>query len=242
MTTLLTVNTVVYPDVEYADSDTETAFLQPLIVTICFSGPVPRHLIQTDIPIEISASISEEYKGFISPVIRAKAWGVHQSKQSTRSAASLHIVPGSIDQEDSAGDFPIPFLPLAPTFDPMDSRQWATLSKDIERWLVHDVQTTSAPQWAWGRDAFWLAYIAAHPMFPNGSWSPWDPRIPLEGQFIEEWLNDDETSSTDGMPSSNGVCEATLQLTAEHTLLFNIWESFGRHVALFYPFRLMPVS
>lgn len=47
MTTLLTVNTVVYPDVEY--TDTETAFLQPLVVTICFSGPVPRRLIQTDI-------------------------------------------------------------------------------------------------------------------------------------------------------------------------------------------------
>ncbi|KIK80794.1 hypothetical protein PAXRUDRAFT_157678 [Paxillus rubicundulus Ve08.2h10] len=224
MTMLLTVNTVVYPDVEYADSDTETAFLQLLIVMICFSGP----------PIEISASISEEYKGFISPVICAKAWGIHQSEQSTCSA--------TMNQEDSAGDFSIPFLPLAPTFNPMDSCQWATLSKDIKQWLVHDVQTTPAPQWVWGHNAFWLAYITTHLMFPNGSWLPWDPRIPLEGQFIKEWLNDDESSSTDGMPSSNGVCEATLQLMAEHTLLFNIWELFGRHVALFYPFRLMPVS
>ncbi|KAF8837374.1 hypothetical protein BDN67DRAFT_983294 [Paxillus ammoniavirescens] len=204
-----------------------TAFLQPLIVTICFSGPVPRHLIQIDIPIEISASISEQYKGFTSPVICAKAWSVHQSEQCTCSATSSHIAPATMDQEDSAGDLPIPFLPLAPMFNPMDSRHWATLSKDIEWWLVNDVQTMSVPQWAWGRDAFWLAYVAAHLMFPNGSWSLWDPRIPLEGQFIEEWLNDDGmSSSADGMPSY-GVYEATLQPTAEHKLLFNIWESFG---------------
>ncbi|KAI6149272.1 hypothetical protein BKA82DRAFT_3939434, partial [Pisolithus tinctorius] len=165
--------TVVYPDVEYAD--TEAAFLQPLIVMVCFSGP----------PIEISASISKEYKGITLPVIRAKAWSAHQSERLTHSVAV-----SSIDQEDSAGDFPIPFLPLASTFDPMDTCHWATLSKDIERWLMNDVWTTSIPQWAWGHDAFWLAYIAAHPMFPNGSWSAWDPRIPMEGQFIEEWLND----------------------------------------------------
>ncbi|KAI6008691.1 hypothetical protein F5J12DRAFT_824936 [Pisolithus orientalis] len=232
MTTLLTVNTVVYPDVEYAD--TETVFLQPLIVMVCFSGPVPQRLIHTDIPIEISASISEEYKGITLPVIHAKAWSAHQSERSTHSIASLHIVPGSIDQEDSAGDFPIPFLPLASTFDPMDTCHWATLSKDTERWLVNDVWTTSVPQWAWGRDAFWLAYIAAHPMFPNGSWSAWDPRIPMEGQFIEEWLNDDGMNgSADGMSSNE---------TAEHPLLSNIWESFSRHIALFYPFVLIPVS
>lgn len=121
----------------------------------------------------------------------------------------------------------------------MDSCHWAALSKDIERWLVDDVKSTSVPQWAWGRDAFWLAYIAAHPMFPNGRWSPWDSRIPLEGQFIEEWLKDDgESSSADETPS-NEAYEAAI---AERTLLFNIWESFGRHVALFYPFLLIPVS
>ncbi|KAI6006653.1 hypothetical protein F5J12DRAFT_832058 [Pisolithus orientalis] len=207
MTMLLTVNTVVYPDVEYAN--TETAFLQLLIVMVCFTGP----------PIKISASISKEYKGITLPVIHTKAWSAHQS---------------DIDQEDSAGDFPIPFLPLAPMFDPMDTCHWATLSKDIKWWLVNDVQMTSIPQWACGHDAFWLAYIAAHPTFPNGSWSVWDPRIPMEGQFIEEWLNDDGINgSTDGMSSNE---------TTEHTLLFNIWESFSRHIALFYPFILIPVS
>jgi hypothetical protein len=155
---------------------------------------------------------------------------------------SSHIAPATMDQEDSAGDLLIPFLPLAPTFDPTDSCHWAMLSKDIEWWLVNDVQTMSVPQWAWGHDAFWLAYVAAHPTFPNGSWSLWDPRIPLEGQFIEEWLNDDGmSSSADGMPSY-GVYEVTSQPTAEHKLLFNIWESFGRHVTLFYPFLLIPVS
>ncbi|KAI6140157.1 hypothetical protein BKA82DRAFT_157315 [Pisolithus tinctorius] len=208
---LLTVNTVVYPDVEYAD--TETAFLQLLIFMVCFSGP----------PIKISASISEEYKGITLPVICTKAWSAHQSEQLTHSVAASFATMSSINQEDSAGDFPIPFLPLASTFDPMDTCHWATLSKDIERWLMNDVWTTSVPQWAWGRDAFWLAYIAAHPI-----WSVWDPRIPMEGQFIEEWLNDDGTNG-----SADGI---------RHLLLSNIWESFSRHIALFYPFVLIPVS
>ena len=36
--------TSVRPDVEYVGND--NAFLQPLLVTICFSGPLPQHLIR----------------------------------------------------------------------------------------------------------------------------------------------------------------------------------------------------
>ena len=47
MTALLSCQAVVYPEVEY--SDTEIAYLQPLVFTICFPGPVPRRLIQNNI-------------------------------------------------------------------------------------------------------------------------------------------------------------------------------------------------
>ncbi|KIK97980.1 hypothetical protein PAXRUDRAFT_135179, partial [Paxillus rubicundulus Ve08.2h10] len=57
-------------------------------------------------------------------------------------------------------------------------------------WLVNDIQTTSIPQWEWGHNTFWLAYVATHLTFPNGSCSPWNLRILLEGKFIKEWLND----------------------------------------------------
>ncbi|KAI6111279.1 hypothetical protein F5141DRAFT_969986, partial [Pisolithus sp. B1] len=156
------------------------AFLQPLIVTIYFSGSVPQHLIHEQIPIKISVSIAEEYNSFMAPVIRAKAWSL--------------LIPLKYHGSDNCSmdvytqDFTIPFLPLPHMFDFTDPQQWAMLSKEIECWLVNEVQDTSLPYWTWGRDAFWFTFIGAHPRFPSGKWSVWDPRILLEGTIIEEWL------------------------------------------------------
>ncbi|KAI5989689.1 hypothetical protein EDD15DRAFT_2139343, partial [Pisolithus albus] len=178
----------VRPDVEYVGND--HAFLQPLLVTIYFSGSVPQNLIRERIPIKISVSVSEEYNNFMAPVIRAKAWSVCQSEPSEPALlVPLHYT-GSDDFSMGAytQDVTIPFLPLPRTFDFTDPRQWATLSKEIECWLVNKVQDSSLPYWTWGKDAFWLTFIGAHPRFPDGEWSVWDPRIPVEGTFIEEWL------------------------------------------------------
>ncbi|KAI6017433.1 hypothetical protein EDC04DRAFT_2576781 [Pisolithus marmoratus] len=125
-------------------------------------------------------------------------------------------------------DLSIPFLPLECTFDPRSTHQWASLLNDIECWLINEVDT-SHPQWEWGLDAFWMAFISAFPMFPGGKWCHWDPRIPLEGQFIQGWLNSDEEGS-------EGELDGVISL--EHTLL-GIWEMFCRHVVLFYPFALI---
>ena len=100
-------------------------------------------------------------------------------------------------------DFAIPFLPLPHAFDWTDSQQWAMLSNEIKCWLINEVQDSSLPQWTWGRDAFWLAFIAAHPSFPGGRWSAWDLRILLEGTFITEWLSGVETESIDHDMSSS---------------------------------------
>jgi hypothetical protein len=70
-----------------------------------------------------------------------------------------------------AQDFIIPFLPLPRAFDWTDSQQWATLSNEIECWLIDKVQDSSLPQWTWERDTFWLTFIGAHPNFPGGRWS-----------------------------------------------------------------------
>ncbi|KAJ8582621.1 hypothetical protein M405DRAFT_708070, partial [Rhizopogon salebrosus TDB-379] len=83
-------------------------------------------------------------------------------------------------------DIHIPFLPLQ-HFNYSDWATWAALSKDIEGWLAVEVDA-EMQLWTWGRDAFWLAFVVAYPLFPRGSWPKWDPRIPLEGTFIEQWL------------------------------------------------------
>ncbi|KAI5988838.1 hypothetical protein EDC04DRAFT_2588674 [Pisolithus marmoratus] len=143
-------------------------------------------------------------------------------------------------------DFTILFLPLPCTFDCTDSQQWDMLSKEIETWLVEEVQNLSLPMWTWGRDAFWLAFIGAHPRFPGGCWSAWDLRIPLEGTFIEEWLSGDETESVclDGLSNSDerDDCHDTGNVTAPFdcsTTLSYIWDAFSRHITLFYPHPLI---
>ncbi|KAI5988849.1 hypothetical protein F5J12DRAFT_786786 [Pisolithus orientalis] len=93
----------------------------------------------------------------------------------------------------SHDEIPITFLPLPPLWNPMDANHWLELSMGIEWWLVDIVQVMNVPEWTWGHDMFWLAYIGAYPAFPCRKWEPWNPIIPLEGQFIKEWLAKEET-------------------------------------------------
>ncbi|KAG0693800.1 hypothetical protein DFH29DRAFT_1006929 [Suillus ampliporus] len=118
----------------------------------------------------------------------------------TMSLDRWHSPPGSPVNDDfelsdefisPADDIPIPFLPLPSEFDYTKRTDWEMLSKRIENWLIE--LNTKLPQWTWGRNTFWLTFIAAFPSFPRGTWPMWNPRIPLEGTFIEQWL---ETSST----------------------------------------------
>ena len=131
-------------------------------------------------------------------------------------------------------DTPISFLPLPPTIDHMDSDHWAELSGTIQSWLVAFVDTMT-PEWTWGRDAFWYAFVAAYPDFPNGKWVFWDPSIPLEGQFIEEWVG--------GINLAAGDADEELATPSTHndTLDF-IWTEFSKHVALFYPCPLVSTT
>ncbi|KAH7919604.1 hypothetical protein BV22DRAFT_969312, partial [Leucogyrophana mollusca] len=171
----------VYPDVQFQDTD--HASLQPLLLSVYFSGTLPRHLVQGKIPIQISVRIEEEYRSFTAPVVEAITMQLLQSE---------HTVLG--DDVDAIDDHPappsdvtIPFLPLSPLFNPASPSDWAFLSRSIQNWLLDEVNTES-PQWSWGRDAFWISFIGGHPFFPRGKWPLWNARIPLEGEFIEQWM------------------------------------------------------
>ncbi|KIO21110.1 hypothetical protein M407DRAFT_10561 [Tulasnella calospora MUT 4182] len=62
------------------------------------------------------------------------------------------------------------------------------LAQDIQDWLVlNDVTKPSATR-NWGRELFWMAFVAVHPCFPGGEWPDWDSRVPMEGDFIDEWM------------------------------------------------------
>ena len=93
------------------------------------------------------------------------------------------------------------------------------LVEQIAEWLVSTVADPSTPEWAWGQEAFWMAFIAAYPQFPAGEWPVWNPRIPMAGSFIQSWLDENLRNR-----NFNGST----------TLLHDIWLQFQQHLALFY--------
>lgn len=75
-------------------------------------------------------------------------------------------------------------------------------------------------EWHWGCDIFWLSYIAVYPTFPEGDWPRWSPLIPLDGQFIHEWM--------DGVYGE------------DHIVLMNsLWKELLNNARLFYPYALV---
>ncbi|KAG0693671.1 hypothetical protein DFH29DRAFT_1007039 [Suillus ampliporus] len=165
-----------YPDVQLAKS--KDVILQPLSILVGFSGTVPRHLAHSNIPIEITVSVEDKYKSFMGLVIERVSQQPHHSNNSIAFSQSCSATDDNMS---------FSFLPLLPTFDHTDSDHWAELLDNIQSWLVKSVDPIT-PEWTWGRDAFWYAFVATHPDFPSRKWSFWDPSIPLEGQFIKEWM------------------------------------------------------
>ncbi|KAG1873403.1 hypothetical protein C8R48DRAFT_544712, partial [Suillus tomentosus] len=173
---------IFYPEILQAEP--EDVLLQPLSLSVWFSGAVPRHLVHSNIPIEITVSLNEKYTLFTVPVIEIAS---QRSREPHPHPSNKSVVSDQYDSRSMSDDTPISFLPLLATFDHLDSFHWAELSGTIQSWLVA-LEDTMTPEWTWGRDTFWYAFVAANPDFPGGKWVFWNPRIPLEGQFIEEWV------------------------------------------------------
>ncbi|KAG1728356.1 hypothetical protein EDD22DRAFT_946950 [Suillus occidentalis] len=224
MATGLLSTITVHPDIEFQGINQGP--LQSVLLTICFSGKLPTQVIERNSPVHISISFGEEYASFTSPVVEAVSMDLCSS-----SGESMHPDGASLcsqgdtnspAHQDVSDDIQIPFLPLR-HFDNSDWNTWATLSKNIESWLVDVGSETQL--WTWGRDAFWLAFIAAYPLFPRGSWPKWDSRIPLEGPFIERWL---EQSG-----------DHTVIAQEQDSIRVDIWDEFCKHAALFFPHSLV---
>ncbi|KAF8840258.1 hypothetical protein BDN67DRAFT_981162 [Paxillus ammoniavirescens] len=93
----------------------------------------------------------------------------------------------------------------------------------IKTWLITKV-SMSSQHWTWGRDAFWLAFIAAYPAFPGGKWCMWNSKIVPVGEFVEQWL------------SMSHPAQAIRDLPDWRVEMRRyIMEEFCKHASLFHP-------
>ncbi|KAH7903805.1 hypothetical protein BJ138DRAFT_77005, partial [Hygrophoropsis aurantiaca] len=74
------------------------------------------------------------------------------------------------------------------SFRPLFSASWAVLAEEIQLWLTDGAIDSHSEDWLWGREFFWMAYIAAYPEFPRGSWPLWSSKIAMEGDFLSHWM------------------------------------------------------
>ncbi|KAG1824202.1 hypothetical protein EV424DRAFT_1320831 [Suillus variegatus] len=198
---------------------TQDASIQPLCIGVCFSGDLPRHLVHGVVPIQISVSIAEEYRSFTTLIMESLALDGYPYSENSGSE-NVCALP-SLSPATGMSRYPLPS-----NFNHTNSHHWSQLSEQIQRWLVNI--PSDSQHWTWGRDAFWFAFVGAFPDFPGGSWSRWDTRIPLEGQFIEQWL-EAGAASLDGDESHENLLE-------------KIWAEFCAHTMLFYPDPLLSLD
>ncbi|KAG1804543.1 uncharacterized protein BJ212DRAFT_1284316 [Suillus subaureus] len=219
MATGLLSTLTVYPDIEFQGINQGP--LQLVLLTICFSGKLPMQVIKRNM-VSKPVSFGEEYVSFTSPVVEVVSMDLCSSSgESTHPDGTVSDTNSPVHQ-DVSDDIQILFLPLQ-HFDNSDWNTWATLLKNIESWLVDVGSETQL--WMWGRNAFWLALIAAYPLFPRGSWPKWDSHIPLEGSFIKQWL---EQSS-----------DHTMIEQEQDSIRVDIWDKFCKHATLFFPHSLV---
>ncbi|KAG1886569.1 hypothetical protein F4604DRAFT_1917377 [Suillus subluteus] len=179
----------------------------PISLSISFQGSMAQSALLNfgTIPLQVTIQLPREFGGQVVPVIRHISWT-------------------ELVESQSVSQRMIPFLPLPLSFNPLCEANWSVLTRQVESWLVDTIRDVRAPEWAWGCDTFWMAFIAANPDFPRGSWPNWNPKISLEGKFIESWMADNLTIPADS-PLSQHILDK---------ICTSIWDDFQ----LIFPFPL----
>lgn len=117
----------------------------------------------------------------------------------------------------------VTFLPLPFNFNYTHAECWCWLADKISDWLIEVIIEDGLPEWSWGLEAFCMAFIAAHPSFPGGEWLAWSVKIPMEGSFMQSWL--------DGSLHFNN-----------NDFYNDLWLQFQQHVSLMYPRALIALE
>jgi hypothetical protein len=132
----------------------------------------------------------------------------------------------------------IPFLPLDPTFDSFSKASWQDLSCRIEHWLT--VIGLQSPDWTWGCEAFWMAFVASYPSFPCGSWPEWNVAIPFAGPFIMSWIEDPEfPNSGDSSRVGDNYDSWSLVAVEEAYIMSSIWLHFQSLISTVWPYEII---
>ncbi|KAF8341171.1 hypothetical protein F5887DRAFT_888031 [Amanita rubescens] len=203
----------------------DTLSPQPFVIFVSVNGSLPPELRVDNIPFQVTVSIPVKYARYMTPVLRAGPINNDDSDD--------------VDDSDSA-DFstnsdrdnvPITFLPLPSTFNHRDTASWAILVNQISMWLVDTVRSPRYQEWGWGVEAFWMAFIAAYPSFPDGVWPSWDTTIGADTRFFQQWL---ESGGRAGWCHQNDIRDDCLL-----AFLDKIWSLFCQHTSLFYPSILL---
>ncbi|KAG2116395.1 hypothetical protein DEU56DRAFT_840241 [Suillus clintonianus] len=180
----------------------------PVFLSISFQGSTAQSAQSNfgTIPLQVTILWPREFGGQAVPVIRHISWTELVSNFESQSVPQLMI----------------PFLPLPPSFNPLSEASWSVLARQVETWLVDTIRDVRAPEWAWGCDAFWMAFIAANPDFPRGPWPNWNPKISLEGKFIESWTADNLTIPADSPLSQDILDEIRTSIWDDFQLIFTV--------------------
>ncbi|KAJ3002668.1 hypothetical protein NUW54_g5725 [Trametes sanguinea] len=157
--------------------------LCPLSVSLQFLGHVSEAQRECAIPIQITVTMPSSLSQSLFPLISIS------SLPSTLADGVQHVAGRDRDiLRRAIATMPITFLPISSDFDFRNSRSWATLADRVADWLIAVVADTRSPVWTWGREAFWITFVGAHPRFPDGEWPNWPCEIMLDGTFITYWM------------------------------------------------------
>ncbi|EGO30401.1 hypothetical protein SERLADRAFT_404586 [Serpula lacrymans var. lacrymans S7.9] len=218
-------STVLYPKVASRDWGTRNG-LNPLNMSLLFEGSVPNsRIFFAEMRLKVTITLPRDCAG-ITPVIKSGPLDFMYGSNSLQSVLCQN------QRGQSGLDIPLSFLPLHSSFNPYNAQCWIGLMNKIQRWLLIEVVDRHSLEWTWGREVFWMAYIAAYPEFPNGRWTIWSLKISPEGSFLEGWMT---------------KCTSAVQ---EEIRLFNdnvdyvstrgaIWERFQDTVALIFDGRVI---
>ncbi|KAF8868694.1 hypothetical protein BD779DRAFT_1683251 [Infundibulicybe gibba] len=202
--------------------------LRPLSVHVGFIGELPSDISQMTVPLQISVALPMEYGIYTLPILRATL-AEEDGTVNMEPTDPDHISPEPSEYPSSPvveyGHSSVPFLPLGDDFNPNLQECWAALWPKIQHWLINTVAEPKTHEWSWGVEAFWMAFIAANPRFPGGVWPRWNPCVPLEGDFIQAWMEEfDEDNGCrylHGSPDSDSLSHG--KVWTKFQALFHIY-------------------
>ncbi|KAI0313487.1 hypothetical protein OF83DRAFT_1175635 [Amylostereum chailletii] len=151
----------------HLNADFSRASFHPAWVKVALSGTG----LADDTPVTVSINVPRGLEDSVSATMEVVG---DASSMSTRSSSPPSSVP---DLFPASFEFSM--------FDPINETQWKTLLSSLEQGLVSGSLRAST-LCSHGLELFWMAFMGAHPNFPNGDWAgPGQAQIPRDLSKIE---------------------------------------------------------